>query len=84
MKFTDKTLQLFSCVALALFIAACSQAPQVAEPKPVDPEAGTPEAAAVGERMMRSMSDALANSKSFTFETSERFDISQPTVRRRC
>ena len=75
MKFTDKTLQLFGCVALAFLITACSQAPQVAEPKPVDPKASTPEAAAVGERMMRSMSDALANSKSFTFETSERFDI---------
>jgi hypothetical protein len=71
MKFTEKTLQLFGCVVVALFITACAQAP-----KPVDPKPGTPEAAAEGERFMRSMSDTLAKSKSFTFETSERFDVS--------
>ena len=28
MKFTKKTLQLFACIAVALFITACSQAPK--------------------------------------------------------
>ena len=63
MKFIEKTLRLFGSVVLALFITACSQAP-----KP-DPKPGTAEAAAQGERFMRSMSDTLAKSKSFTFET---------------
>ena len=76
MKFTEKTLQLFGCVVLALFITACSQAPKTADPKPADPKPGTPEAAAAGEKLMRSMNDTLASSKSFTFETSERFDVS--------
>ena len=81
MKFTNKTLQLFACAVLALFIAACSQAPtaeapRAEGPKTADPKPGTPEAAAMGERYMRTMSDTLAKSKSFTFETSERFDIS--------
>ena len=80
MKFTNKTLQLLACAVLALFIASCSQAPtaeapKAEAPKPADPKPGTPEAAAMGERYMRTMSDTLAKSKSFTFETSERFDI---------
>ena len=76
MKFTKKTLQLLACAVLALFITACSQAPTAEAPKPADPKPGTPEAAAVGERYMRTMSDTLAKSKSFAFETSERFEIS--------
>jgi hypothetical protein len=76
MKFTEKTLQLFGCIVLALFITACSQAPKPAAPKPADPKPGTPEAAAAGERLMRTMSDTLAQAKAFTFETSERFDVS--------
>ena len=76
MKFTEKTLRLFGSVVLALFITACSQSPKSADLKAADPKPGTPEAAAEGERLMRSMSDTLAKSKSFTFETSERFDVS--------
>ena len=76
MKTTVKRHRLFACVALALFITACSQAPKPAEHKVADPKPGTPEAVAEGERLMRSMSDTLAKSKSFTFETSERFDVS--------
>ena len=79
MKFTEKTLQLFGGVVLALLITACSQAPKPADPKPADPKPGTPEAAAAGERLMRSMSDTLARAKAFTFETSERFDVT-PTA----
>ena len=70
MRFTGNTHRLFASIVAALFITACSQAP-----KP-DPKPGTAEAAAQGERFMRSMSDTLAKSKSFTFETSERFDVS--------
>jgi hypothetical protein len=66
MKFTEKTCLLFA--AVALLITACSRTP-----KP-----GTPEAAAEGERFMRSMSDTLAHAKAFTFETSERLE-SSPT-----
>ena len=73
MRFTGKTHRLFASIVVALFITACSEAP-----KPADPKPGTPEAAAEGERYMRSMSDTLAKSKSFTFETSERFDVSAP------
>ncbi len=66
---------------LALFITACSQSPESADSTPADakladPKPGTPEAAAAGEKLMRSMSDTLARAKAFTFETSERFDIS--------
>ena len=71
MKNTVKRHRLFACVALALFITACSQNQTPADPKP-----GTVEAAAEGERLMRSMSDTLAQAKSFTFETNERFDVS--------
>ena len=60
------TCLLFACVAVTLSITACSRTP-----KP-----GTPEAAAEGARFMRSMSDTLARAKAFTFETSERFELS--------
>ena len=63
------TGRLFACVAAALFITGCSR----------DPEPGTPEATAVGERFMRSMSDTLARSKAFTFETSERLEVIAPS-----
>jgi hypothetical protein len=61
----DTTRRLFVCVAAVLFTTSCSR----------DPKPGTPEAAAAGERLMRSMSDTLARSKAFTFETSERLDV---------
>ena len=63
------TRRLFACVAVALFITACSQAP-----KPISPEP-PPDPTVEGERFMRSMSDTLAKSKSFTFETSERLEV---------
>ncbi|HTT24798.1 MAG TPA: DUF2092 domain-containing protein [Candidatus Sulfotelmatobacter sp.] len=49
-------------------MTACSQ----------DPQPGTPEAAAASERLMRSMSDTLAHSKAFTFETTERIEVIAP------
>jgi hypothetical protein len=61
--------RLFTCAAVALFIAACSR----------DPKPGTPEAAVAGERFMRLMSDTLANSETFTFETSERMEVIGPS-----
>lgn len=76
MRSTVNARHLFVCITLALFFTACSQAPKPADPKVADPKPGTPEAVAEGERLMRSMSDTLAKSNSFTFETSERFDIS--------
>jgi hypothetical protein len=49
-------------VAVAVFLAsACSR----------DPEPGTPEAAAEGERLMRQMSDALASARTLQFATTE-------------
>ncbi len=56
------TRRLLVCVAVALLMTGCSR----------DPKLGTPEAAAVGERLVRSISDTLANSKAFSFETNER------------
>lgn len=60
-------------VAAALFITSCSR----------DPKPGTPEAAAAGERYMRSMSDTLARSKAFVFETSERLEVIAPSGEKR-
>ncbi len=55
-------------VVLALSAAACSR---VSEPSTPDPEPGTPEAAAEGERLMRQMSDTLAKLPAFRFTTNE-------------
>ena len=65
--------RLLMCVLLALFMAACSQ----------DPRPGTPEDAATGERLMRSMSDTLAGAKTFTFETTERIETIAPSGEKR-
>jgi hypothetical protein len=55
-------MQRFRCVAIvALLATACSR----------DPKPGTPEAAAEGERLMRQMSDALANAQTLSFSTTE-------------
>jgi hypothetical protein len=59
------TGRLLTCVAVVLFITSCSR----------DPKPGTPEAAAAGDRYMRSMSNTLAHSQSFTFETTERIEV---------
>ena len=61
--------RLLACVVFALFMTACSQ----------NPQPGTPEATATGEGLMRSMSDTLAHSKAFTFETTERIEIITPS-----
>lgn len=58
-----------ACLAVALLITACSR----------DPKPGTPEAAVLGERYMRSMSDTLAHTKTFAFETSERLEFIGPS-----
>jgi hypothetical protein len=59
------TGRLLTCVAVVLFITACSQ----------DPKPGTLEAAAAGDRYMMSMNNTLAHSQSFAFETSERIEV---------
>ena len=64
----DSIRLLLVCVAVAILMTACSR----------DPKPGTPEAAAAGERLMRSMSVTLANSKSFSFETQERIEVIAP------
>jgi hypothetical protein len=64
---------LLACVVSALVITGCSR----------DPQPGTPEAAAAGERLMRSMSDTLARSKAFTFETTERIEVIAPSGEKR-
>ena len=56
--------------AVALLLAsACSR----------DPDPGTPEAAAEGERWMRQMSDALAEAQTFSFATIEVLEGVRPT-----
>lgn len=67
------TCHLFACVMSALVMTACSH----------DPQPGTPEAAAAGERLMRSMSDTLARSKAFTFETTELIEVVAPSGEKR-
>ena len=57
--------QLLACVVFVLFMTACSR----------DPQPGTPEAAAASERLLRSMSDTLAHSQAFTFDTTERIEV---------
>lgn len=56
------------CAAVLLFLAACAR----------DPKPGTPEAAAVGDRYMRSMSDTLAHANTFSFETDEQLELIGP------
>jgi hypothetical protein len=63
-----RTLRLLACIAFTLMTTACSR----------DPKPGTVEAAVTGERLMRSMSDALAQSKAFSFETRERLEVVVP------
>jgi hypothetical protein len=65
--------RLLACVVFALFMTACSQ----------DPQPGTPKAAATSERLMRLMSDTLAHSKAFTFETTEQMEIIAPSGEKR-
>jgi hypothetical protein len=69
MKFTGKMRRLFACMASALFIIACSQTPK---PNKAEPP---PDPAVAGEGLMRSMSNTLAQSKAFTFETSEQLEV---------
>lgn len=66
-------LSLLAGLGFALFLPACSR----------DPKPGTPEAAAAGERMVRSMSDTLARAKTLTFESSERIEVIAPSGEKR-
>ena len=71
MKSERKSLRLFACLAIPILIAACSGQPtptSSAPPPRADP-------VAEGERLLRSMSDTLAKSNSFTFETNEQLEI---------
>lgn len=71
-----KRILFFSCLTLLALSLACAR--KVVDETPQDPKPGTPEAAAVGERYMRSMSDTLARSQAFTFQTSERLEVLAP------
>ena len=64
-----RPLRLLLCAFAVVSIVGCSN----------DPKPGTMEAAAAGEHIMRSMSDTLAQAKTFTFETSERLEMIAPT-----
>ncbi len=66
-----KISRLLACIAAALVITitACSR----------DPKPGTPEAAAVGDRYMHSMSDTLAHAQTFTFDTDEQLQVLTPS-----
>ena len=66
-----RTSRLFACIGAALLIVVtgCSR----------DPKPGTPEAAALGERYMRSMSATLAHAQTFTFETDEHLQVLTPS-----
>lgn len=63
-----KTSRLFVCVATALLMTACAR----------DPKPGTSEAAAMGERYMRSMSDTMARAHTFSFATDEQLEVLTP------
>src|SRR5262249_16825523 len=72
MKFTKRTLGPGAWGAAAFFFT------WFPDPKPTPPEPpGCPPAA--GQRLMRSMSDALAKSKSFSFETREQLEVIAPS-----
>lgn len=83
MRTRPRTIHLLvACVAAALFITACTTDPNLnssnSNMATTDPSPGTPEAAAAGDKLMRSMSDTLARSKAFTFETSEQLEVIAP------
>lgn len=73
------TALLAACGAAVLVFAACSHDPKLDSannnPAASDPNPGSPEAQVLGEQLMRSMSDTLARSKAFTFETNERLEV---------
>ena len=48
-----------------------------------DPKPGTPEAAALGDKYMHSMSDTLAHAQTFTFETDEQLEVLTPSGEKR-
>ena len=64
------TSRLFAWVVAALLITitGCAR----------DPKPGTPEAAALGDKYMRSMSDTLAHAQTFTFDTDEQLQVLTP------
>ena len=71
MNYSGAFLRLFACLAIPILITACSGQPaptSSAPPPKADP-------VAEGERLLRSMSDTLAKSNSFTFETNEQLEI---------
>jgi hypothetical protein len=48
-----------------------------------DPKPGTPDAAAFGDKYMRSMSDTLAHAQTFTFDTDEQLEVLTPAGEKR-
>ena len=48
-----------------------------------DPKPGTPEAAALGDQYMHSMSDTLAHAQTFTFDTDEHLQVLTPSGEKR-
>lgn len=72
----NKRILFFSCLTLLALSLACAR--KVVDETPQDPKPGTPAAAAVGELYMRSMSNTLARSQTFTFQTAERLEVLAP------
>ena len=70
-----KTPRLFLSVAAALLTMLTGFAR--------DPEPGTPDAAGLGDKYMRSMSDTLAHAQTFTFETDEQLQVLTPSGEKR-
>ena len=61
-------LPVFIATALLITVTGCAR----------DPKPGTPDAAALGDKYMRSMSDTLAHAQTFSFETDEHLQVLTP------
>ncbi len=70
-----KTSRLLALMAAAIFITVTGCAR--------DPKRDTPEAAALGDKYMHAMSDALVTAQTFTFDTDEQVQLMTPAGERR-
>ena len=66
-------LVVFLAAAFLIVLSGCAR----------DPKPGTPEAAALGDKYMHSMSDTLAHAQTFTFDTDEYIQVVTPAGEKR-